>query len=142
MAYRLSVKLPSGAIRHVWIDAQNFLDVKSDREWRNASGQTGTVSVSYRNYRMFEGLQIPTTIETGAGTTKAPDKMVIEKIALDPPLDDRAFAKPTVPGQRNVVTVRAEPDSAIPRLARPAPTVAPRLSSPGPETAPTSTGGQ
>jgi hypothetical protein len=98
--------------------------------------------VSYRNYRTFEGLQIPTTIETGAGTIKAPDKMVIEKISLNPPLDDRVFAKPRVPGQRNAVTVRAEPDSPIPRLTRPAPTLAPGLSRPGPESAPGSAGGQ
>jgi len=34
-AYRLGVKLPSGARRHVWIDAQTFLDVKYDRESHN-----------------------------------------------------------------------------------------------------------
>jgi len=33
-AWRLLVKLPSGASHHVWIDSQSFLDIKSDRESR------------------------------------------------------------------------------------------------------------
>jgi outer membrane lipoprotein-sorting protein len=107
-AYRLGVRLPSGATRHVWVDAANFLDLKSDRTWRNANGQTGTVVMSYRDYQAFAGVQLPTTIETGSGSPQAPDKMVIERIALNPSLDERAFAKPTPPGRRNAVAIRAE----------------------------------
>lgn len=104
-AYRLNVKLPSGTSHHVWIDTQTFLDIKSDRESRNAFGQPGTVSVFYRDYRAIEGLQIPLTIETGAGSVKATSKMVIDKVVLNPPLEDGTFSKPSVPGRRNVVTI-------------------------------------
>jgi outer membrane lipoprotein-sorting protein len=105
-AYRLSLRLPSGASRHVWVDAQSFLDVKYEHESRTPLGQPGTVSVFYRNYQSIDGLQIPLTIETRAGTAKVPDKLVIDKISLNPPLDDRMFGKPRVPGaRRNAVTV-------------------------------------
>lgn len=126
-AYRLSVRLPSGAIHHVWIDARTFLDIKYDRESRNAFGQPGRVSVFYRNYKTIEGLQIPLMIESGAGTATATDKMVIDKVSLNPPLEDRRFAKPSVPGQRNVVAVSSEPSQVARRAVRP-PQMPPGLS--------------
>src|SRR5260370_20101437 len=55
-AYRLAAKLRSGVIRHVWVDAQTFLDVKYDREVRGARGQPVTVVVSYSNYQNVGGL--------------------------------------------------------------------------------------
>ena len=116
-AYRLNVKLPSGVRQTVWIDAETFLDIRLDRMSRNRAGQPGTVSVFYRNYRTIEGLQIPLTIETSAGAGKAADKLVIEKVALNPPLADRMFAKPSVPGaRRNAVTV----DTRVPPPSQPA----------------------
>ena len=97
-AFRLNVRLPSGERHNVWIDAETFLDVKYDRTSFNSAGQPGTVSVLYRDYKTIEGLKIPTTLEIGAGSAKAPDKMVIERIAVNPPLDDRVFSKPGGPG--------------------------------------------
>ena len=126
-AYRLIVKMPSGTSHHVWIDTKSFLDIKSDREARNAPGATGSVSVFYSAYQTIEGLQIPATIETGTENSKSKDKMVIERVSLNPPLDDRIFAKPRVPGQRNVVSIEAEPQPfgraavppAVPGVAQP-----------------------
>jgi len=103
-AYRLNVRLSSGLSHQLWIDAQNFLDIKSGRQSRNALGQTGTVSVFYRNYQTVEGVKIPFAIETSADT-KAPDRMVIDKVALNVPLEDQMFSKPQVPGRRNAVSV-------------------------------------
>jgi hypothetical protein len=114
-AYRLSVKLPSGSSHHVWIDAQSFLDIKSDREARNAFGMAGTVSVYYRNYQGVDGLQIPFTIETsGLDSTKTPDRMVIDKVALNPPLEDWMFARPIVPSRhRKAIPVRVDSPQAL-----------------------------
>jgi hypothetical protein len=102
-AYRLGVKLPSGASYHIWIDAQSFLDVKSERESRNAFGKPGMVTKHYRNYRIVNGLQIPFLIENSTKTGKIADRMVIDKVVLNPPLDDRIFSKPNVPGGQQTV---------------------------------------
>ncbi|MDB5811716.1 MAG: putative signal peptide protein [Betaproteobacteria bacterium] len=104
-AYRLYVTLPSGAHRHVWIDAETFLEMKSEREVRSRIGQTLTVSVFYRNYQNVEGLQIPTVIETGTAGGAPMEKLVIEKVALNPPLDARTFAKPSTPIRRHAVSI-------------------------------------
>lgn len=132
-AYRLNVKLPSGASHHVWIDAQSFLEIKYDRESRNAFGMSGMVSVLYRNYQSIEGLQIPLLIESGADTAKVTDKMVIDKILLNPPLEDRMFTKPSMPGRRNVVSIDATRPEArraatalTSGIARPMPQLVPR----------------
>lgn len=100
-AYRLKVTLPSGQTHVDWIDAQSFLELKYDRETRNAAGQSGIVSVYYHNYQTVSGLVMPFTIETGGATTKDADKMIIEKIAFNPTLEDNLFSKPASPGKRH-----------------------------------------
>jgi outer membrane lipoprotein-sorting protein len=115
-AYRLIVRTASGQRHNVWIDAQTFLDVKYDRTSYNAAGVPRTVSVFYRDYKTVEGLQIPGTIETGAGPGQGSEKMVIEKIALNPPLDDRVFGKPGGPNRRATVTIEPEQAPATPDL--------------------------
>lgn len=122
-AYRLGVKMPSGAARHVWLDAKTFLVLKYEREVRNGVGQVGIVPVHYRDYRTVEGVQMPFTIEGGAAG-KPGQKMVIDRIILNPPLDDSLFAKPPVPMRRGMVSV-----DIAPRTERPAglPTMLPGM---------------
>ncbi len=121
-AYRLSVKLPSGVSHHVWIDAQNFLDLKYDRESRNAAGQTGTVSVYYRDYKTIDGVQIPQVMESGTDAAKGRDRMVIDRIVLNAALPDRLFARPlTSSGSRHAVTIDAEPGAATAPTPRTSP---------------------
>jgi hypothetical protein len=107
-AYRLIVRTSSGQPHNVWIDAQTFLDLKYDRTSVDKAGVPRTVSVFYRDYKTVDGLQIPGMIETGA-PGRATEKMVIEKIALNPPLDDRLFGRPGVPHRRAEVTIDPEP---------------------------------
>ena len=106
-AYRLNLTLPSGATRRVWIDAHTFLEVRYDRDTDPAMGHSRTVSVYYRNYQPFEGLQIPLTIETGASTGVKFDKMVIDRVSINPPLADQLFAKPRV-AKRNAAPLRSK----------------------------------
>ena len=108
-AYRLAVTLPSGAQHHIWIDTQTFLDLKYDRSWHGSGGQEGTVAVYNRAFGTFDGLQVPTTIEVGGTPGKAPERMTIEKVMINPPLDDRIFAMPRGFDQRREVTVDMRP---------------------------------
>ena len=107
-AYRLRAKLPSGTTERVWIDAETFLDVQYDHSAREVAGRPATVAVHLRNYKSFDGLQIPFTIETGApGSGKAADRLVIERIAVDAPLADGIFARPGLRTSRRGITVDA-----------------------------------
>lgn len=105
-AYIVDVKLPSGGNHRIWVDARTFLEVRHDRQVRSDVGQMGMVTMLFRDYREFEGVQIPTRIETGAAIGASPNKLVIERVALNPELDDRAFARPdTQVSRRNSVVV-------------------------------------
>lgn len=123
-AYRLSLKRPSGVIHRVWIDAQTFLDVKYERPLRrsvSASGnrspdvlkRAGTVTVFYRNYQPVDGLQIPLLIESGTDMASAADRMVIDKVVLNPPLADKRFAKPDVPAAGKVLAAEGRSAGAF-----------------------------
>jgi outer membrane lipoprotein-sorting protein len=115
--YRLHVKSPGGELHDVWVDAKTFLDVKYDRTSIRATGDPGVVSVVYRDYKTVEGLQIPSILEIGGGGGKPPARMVIEKIALNPPLDDKIFTKPKEAHRSRMATVDMTPPAPDPRQA-------------------------
>jgi hypothetical protein len=129
--YRLHVKAPGGELHDVWIDAKSFLDVKYDRTSYRANGDPGIVSVVYRDYKGVDGLQIPSVLEIGGGGGKPPAKMVIEKIALNPPLDDKDFAKPREAHRSRMATVDMTPPAPDPRQAF-GPMGPPGIGRPGP----------
>src|SRR6202007_2793042 len=79
--YRLKVTLPSGARRRVWVDAQTFLEFKSEREPSPARRHAAAAPVYYRSYQRVDGLVVPRTTETEAhGATAAKTIMVIEDV--------------------------------------------------------------
>jgi hypothetical protein len=122
-AYRLIVRTASGERHNVWVDAETFLDVKYDRKSYSKAGVPTTVEVRYRDYKSVEGLQIPGTIETGS--RQGSEKMVIEKVALNPPLDDRVFGRPGGPQRRTTVTIEPEgPESSASMQTAPHPPAA------------------
>jgi hypothetical protein len=120
-AYRLDVTLPSGAHRHVWVDAQSYLDIKYDREAPNLSGKPVMIEVTYRDYREVDGVKVPFAIESSVAGAPKKDRLVLERVSLNPPLEDSAFVKPPMPGHRASVTVGTGGMAAPRSPFRPAP---------------------
>jgi hypothetical protein len=118
--YILDVKLPSGGTHRVWVDAETFLEVRHDRQVRSGLGQEGMVTVLFRDYREFDGVKIPTQIETGAGIGESPNRLVIERVALNPDLDDRMFTRPDTPVSRHNSIVVDTRTASTPNSPRPA----------------------
>ena len=100
-AYRLEVRLFAGERDRLWIDAKSFLDIRCDRV---VDGPTGlprkVVSLLYRDYKTFKGLKMPSIIETSGDAHSPPDRMVIERVLLNQPLDSWAFVNPATPRSR------------------------------------------
>jgi len=118
-AYHLKVTLPSGQVRDDWIDAESFLELRYDRATRNAVGATGIVSVYLRNYQPVNRLVIPMLIETGGPASRDSDKMIIERVALNPTLDNAQFTRPTQPvTRRRGAVVNTQSPPAISRSGR------------------------
>jgi hypothetical protein len=93
-AYHLIVRTRAGESQHVWVDTQTFLEIRYDRPATTNAGASRTVSVIYRDYKDTEGVKIPAVIETGAGAGNTPDRMVTEKVLLNPQLSAETFSEP------------------------------------------------
>jgi hypothetical protein len=90
----LGVVLPSGERDQLWVDAQTLLEMRYDRPSDGVVGAAKPVTLLYRDYKTFNGLLIPSVIETVSGAGHSPDRMVIERVVVNAPLDDARFAKP------------------------------------------------
>jgi hypothetical protein len=104
-AYKLKLTFKDGRELHLWIDAKSFLETKVDGNPRRLDGKLHPVEVYYRDYRTVSGLQIPFVIEThvlSVGTTAQgfkdtpvpPEKIIIEKVVVNPKLAPSLFQKP------------------------------------------------
>jgi Outer membrane lipoprotein-sorting protein len=94
--YKLKLTMKNGTVQYVWIDAENFLDVKVEGTPRRMDGKMHNVSIYQRDFRSVQGVMVPFTLETVVDGYHETHKMVIEKVAVNPKLDDALFAKPRV----------------------------------------------
>lgn len=94
-AYKLKLTLANGTVQHIWIDAQSFLDVKVEGTPRRMDGKMRTVWVYQRDFRPVQGLMVPFLLETAVDGYRDTHKMTIEKVGLNPQLNDGLFVKPT-----------------------------------------------
>jgi hypothetical protein len=93
-AYRLKVTVKNGSEQHVWIDARTFLDIKVEGVSRRMDGKTRNVYVYQHDFRSVQGVMIPFVLETAVDGYPDRHRMVVEKAAVNPHLDDALFAKP------------------------------------------------
>jgi hypothetical protein len=94
-AYRLKLTLSAGTVQHIWIDAQSFLDVKVEGAPRRMDGKMRTVWIYQRDFRPEQGVMVPHVLETAVDGYRDTHKMVIEKVAVNPALNDTLFVKPS-----------------------------------------------
>jgi outer membrane lipoprotein-sorting protein len=92
-AYKLTLTMKDGEVKHVWVDAKTFLDVKMDGV-RKLNGKLRTVTTHFRNYKAVEGLQMPYLVETSIDGIRGSEKINIERITLNTKLNPARFAKP------------------------------------------------
>lgn len=105
--YKLKLSLKDGHSLQVWIDTETFLEAKVEGQNRRFDGIEHPVEVYYRDYRSVSGLKIPFVLETKvlplAGPAKGDkpfsvpgEKITIEKVVINPKLDDALFSKPEI----------------------------------------------
>lgn len=94
-AYKLKLTLKNNHVVHEWIDAQSFLDVKIEGVPRRLDGKPHPVSIFLRDYRTVNGLKVPYVIETAVQGVPRTEKIAIEKVIVNPRIEETRFAKPT-----------------------------------------------
>ena len=106
--YKLKVTEKNGQAVHVWVDAETFLETKVEGQPRRLDGTDHPVELYYRDYRTVDGLQIAFVLETrvlpvgktalGLRDTPVPtEKIVIDKVVVNPKLEENLFSKLEVP---------------------------------------------
>jgi hypothetical protein len=105
--YKLKLTLKGGEAMHVWIDAHTFLEAKMSGQPRRLDGVDHPVEIYLRDYRPVSGLQIPFLLETRvlpvAKTVLGlkdppvpPERTIIDRVVVNPTLDEALFSKPEV----------------------------------------------
>jgi hypothetical protein len=106
--YKLKVIEKTGHTFHLWVDAETFLETKIEGQPRRLDGTDHPVEVYYRDYRTVDGLEIPFVMETRVlsvgknslgtrDTPVPPEKMIIEKVVVNPKIDEKLFSKMEAP---------------------------------------------
>jgi len=100
-AYRLSLRLPSGAERKIWIDVRTNLEVRLDRPSNSPFAPGKPVTVYYRDYQTEGRVKLAHVIETvaapGGAPTETSDRLVIRHVIINPKLEQTAFVPPPLP---------------------------------------------
>ena len=102
--YNVKLTLKTGQVMHVWIDANTFLEAKIQGQPKRLDGVDHPVEVYFRDYRPVSGLVIPFVLETKvlpiAKTAMGikdppvpPEKIIIEKVTVNPNLNETVFSK-------------------------------------------------
>jgi hypothetical protein len=92
-AYKLEVTSRDGQVRHVWVDAQTYLEVKIDGT-RKIDGKLRPVWTALRDYRAEGGLMVPHLLETTVEGMRGAERIVVDRVALNPKLDGARFSRP------------------------------------------------
>jgi hypothetical protein len=93
-AYHLKLRSAKATDEEVWVDTETLLELRYDRMVIAAAGSARRISMTYGDYRTVDGLQIPFLIQTGVGSGQTPDKMQLDRVTVNAPLEDSAFANP------------------------------------------------
>ena len=119
--YKLQVTTKEGHAFHVWIDAKTFLEAKIEGAPRRLDGRYHPVEIYYREYRTVGSLKVSYLLETkvlntpgvndARRTDVAVEKITVEKVEINPKLNDSLFARPQLDiaaGARPPKTVAAK----------------------------------
>ncbi len=93
-SYKLKVTDKTGNARHVWVDAETFLETKVEGSPRRLDGKYHAVSTYLRDYRSVNGLTMPYVLETAVDGVRDTEKILIDSIVSNPKLDESRFAMP------------------------------------------------
>jgi outer membrane lipoprotein-sorting protein len=95
-AYKLKVTLQNGDIQTVYLDADSFLEIKEETK-RMVRGSEQEFETSVGDYKEVNGMMFPFAMESGQKGSQQKQKLTIEKIEINVPVDDASFKMPATP---------------------------------------------
>jgi len=100
-AYGLKLTMKNGTVRNYAVDAASYLLL----EWEGTRKQDDKdipVESTFKDYRDVGGMKFAFEIDSGAPGGPPMQKIVVEKIEIDPKIEGSRFGKPAEPEQSSV----------------------------------------
>jgi len=94
-AYKLKVTLKNGDVDYMYLDTDSYLQLKQENK-RTVRGAERESEVNLGDYKEVEGLMMPFSYEMGAKGMPQKQKITIEKVELNPAIEDTRFKMPEV----------------------------------------------
>ena len=94
--YKIKLTRKNAEARVYYIDSSSFLVLQWDGVTR-VEGKDIPIQNFLHDYREVSGLQFPFEVDTDFPESPHQRKFIIEKVELNPPIDDARFAKPGPP---------------------------------------------
>jgi outer membrane lipoprotein-sorting protein len=92
-AFKLRVTLKNGDLRYIYIDTDSYLEVRTDAKRTIRGSEIETESLS-GDYKEVGGLMMPYSLTNGAKGAAEKQTITIDKIDLNPTIDDARFKMP------------------------------------------------
>jgi len=94
-AYKLKLTRKNGNEETVYLDADNYLEIKTEGK-RKIQGQEAETETTIGNYKEVDGVLFPTQIENHVKGREGAQTFTISKIEVNPAIDAASFAMPAV----------------------------------------------
>ena len=91
--YKLKVTLRTGHLQYLYLDSQSFLEIREEIV-RTFDGKETVIEETIGDYRDESGILFPHTFVSGLVGSAQKTTLSIEKMELNPPLDESLFAMP------------------------------------------------
>jgi outer membrane lipoprotein-sorting protein len=95
-AYKLKVTLKTGTVQYQYLDAESLLEIRTEAK-RTVRDSEMEFESTIGDYKEVGGLLFPHSIQSGAKGRPEKQNIVIEKVELNPVLDDARFRMPEAP---------------------------------------------
>jgi outer membrane lipoprotein-sorting protein len=92
-AYKMKVTLKNGDVQTVYIDADSFLEIKEEMK-RMVRGSEVNEESAIGDYKEVNGIVFPFAIESGMKGSEQKQKLTMNKIEINVPVDDAIFKMP------------------------------------------------
>jgi outer membrane lipoprotein-sorting protein len=95
-AYKLKVTKKNGDVSYIYLDADAYLEIKEEGK-RTIRGQELELESTSGDYKTVDGLVFPFSLGTKPKGAPSGQVITVEKIEVNPKVDDTRFAQPAPP---------------------------------------------
>lgn len=91
--YKIKLILKDGDVRYYYLDADSYLEIKMETQ-STVRGAVQFTDTMLGDYEQVDGIYFPFSVEQAETGTEKWLRLTVEKIEVNPPLDDSVFSLP------------------------------------------------